>query len=50
MRFKTMLQKNEEAEHENTRKRNLRCDGTYEHVLNILILLDFIQCIAQQHI
>jgi hypothetical protein len=26
MRFKTMLQKIEEAEHENTRKRNLRCE------------------------
>ena len=38
MRFKTMLQKNEEAEHENTRKRNLRCDRTYEHVLNIVII------------
>ena len=26
MRFKTMLQKNEEGEHENTHKRNLRCE------------------------
>jgi hypothetical protein len=41
MRFKTMLQKNEEAEHS---KRNLRCDRTYEHVLNIVILLGFMQC------
>jgi hypothetical protein len=45
MRFETMLQKNEKAEHENTCKRNLRCDGTYEHVLNIVILLDFMECI-----